>query len=395
MTKRSGIVVAGHICLDLIPEIPQLAGGAHSLLAPGSLINVGPVHISTGGAVSNTGLALHRMGLPVRLMGKIGDDPLGNLVLHIIRSHRNDLADGMIVLQGEQTSYTIVISPPATDRTFLHYPGANDTFCADDVDLSRLAQASLFHFGYPPLMRKMFSDDGVELTELFGRVKDLGLTTSLDMALPDPRSQSGRVDWRKLLEHLLPLVDVFLPSLDEILFMLETDPSGSLTSDGFDAKLLASVSQELTDMGAGIVGLKLGDQGFYLRTTSSHNRLGSMGSAGPTDLAAWAGRELYSPCFSVDVTGTTGAGDSTIAGFLAGLINGFSPTDAVVAAVATGAYSVEAPDATSGIPSWESIQDRIYAGWARRTPAPVLCGWGSCETEGVLRGPNDKTSRII
>ena len=46
------------------------------------------------------------------------------------------------------------------DRSFLHCPGANDTFGPEDIDVERLAGVSLFHFGYPPLMRRMYSDGG-------------------------------------------------------------------------------------------------------------------------------------------------------------------------------------------------------------------------------------------
>lgn len=43
-------------------------------------------------------------------------------------------------------------------------------------------------------MRLMFEDDGAQLVKAFRRVKELGVTTSLDMAFPDPSSVSGRAD---------------------------------------------------------------------------------------------------------------------------------------------------------------------------------------------------------
>ena len=83
--KKAEAVVAGHICLDIIPQIVRREGGLKALLAPGKLVDVGPATLSTGGAVSNTGLALHRLGLPTRLMGKIGDDGLGQTILELLR----------------------------------------------------------------------------------------------------------------------------------------------------------------------------------------------------------------------------------------------------------------------------------------------------------------------
>jgi sugar/nucleoside kinase (ribokinase family) len=49
-------------------------------LLPGGLVEIGPATLATGGCVANTGRALHRLGISTRLLGKIGDDPLGGIV---------------------------------------------------------------------------------------------------------------------------------------------------------------------------------------------------------------------------------------------------------------------------------------------------------------------------
>ncbi|NVL92310.1 MAG: hypothetical protein HWN71_04650, partial [Desulfobacterales bacterium] len=125
---------------------------------------------------------------------------------------------------------------------FLHSPGTNDTFGPDDVDIDQLAGAQIFHFGYPPVMRRMYANRGVELATLMERMKVEGLTTSLDMAYPDPASEAGQVDWMALLERVLPYVDVFLPSLDEILFMLDR-PRHNALSEASTGELAASAPE--------------------------------------------------------------------------------------------------------------------------------------------------------
>jgi len=375
------VVVAGHICLDMIPAFEGRETGLADLLTPGKLINVGPLTTSTGGPVSNTGLALHRLGFATGLMGKVGDDVVGRAILDIVRGYGPGLADGMIVTGETPSSYTVVINPPGVDRIFLHCPGANDTFGADDVDYDKLAGARLFHFGYPPLMRRMYADGGMELSSLLKRVKSLGLTTSLDMARPDPASEAGRADWRGILARALPHVDVFLPSFDEILFMLDRPRFDAMMAKSedlnaqADAGLLHELATELIRMGVAIVGLKLGTQGLYLLTTSDSARIAAAGGCAPTQPAMWAGQELLAPCFVVEVAGTTGSGDCTIAGFLGGLLKGLSSEEVMTAAVAVGACNVERADATSGIPTWSVVEERIHAGWARREPSLSLKGW--------------------
>jgi sugar/nucleoside kinase (ribokinase family) len=305
-------------------------------------------------------------------MGKVGDDVFGRAIQDSIRAYGADLAEAMIVDPAVHTSYTIVLSLPGVDRAFLHYPGANDDFGAEDIRYDLLTDARLFHFGYPPLMKRMYEDGGFELTQTFFRAKETGITTSLDMALPDPASPAGHADWAGILKSVMPHVDVFMPSIEEILFMLRPTTYQALQTEARGAdilplvrsELLSHLSQELLDLGAGIVALKLGDRGLYLRT-ASRRRLAAIGRARPSETACWADKELWAPCFQVDVVGTTGAGDATIAGLLSALLRDLSPEQAITAALAVGACNVESADALSGIRSWDETWQRVWDGWAR------------------------------
>jgi len=392
--QAAEVVVAGHICLDLISSLPNARGGLDQILVPGKLVNVGPVVLSTGGTVSNTGIALHRLGMSVLLMGKIGDDLFGRAVLELLRRQSPELAEGMIVIAGENTSYSIVINSPGIDRIILHCTGANDTFQASDLRWELLTGARLFHFGYPPLMKRMYADGGTELAGMLHKVKRMGLTTSLDMARPDPGSEAGRADWTAILEKVLPKVDVFLPSVEEILYMLDRPFYERLAlakgdiAEHLDGEYLSALADRMIGMGAAIVAVKLGEHGLYLRT-AGERRLQSMGACTPKNIGEWAGRELLATCYQVEVAGTTGAGDCTIAGFLAGLLKGLSPESVMRAAVAVGACNVERQDAISGIPSWEMVQRRIEAGWPKRANRLRLDGWRFEANAELWVGPND------
>jgi sugar/nucleoside kinase (ribokinase family) len=383
------VIVAGHICLDIIPNIPDRQSGMDALLVPGKLVDIGQAIISTGGAVSNTGIALHRLGNRVKLMGKVGNDLFGKAIIEVLASHSPLLAEGMIVAEGEASSYSIVISPPGVDRIFLHCTGTNDTYSAKDITFDQLDNAKLFHFGYPPLMRCMYENEGEGLVELLRQVKERGVTVSLDMAKPDPESPAGQADWRGILGAALPHTDVFLPSFEEILYMLYPDVYASFVEKAgsndllhlVDGPILTKISDDLLAMGAAIVGLKLGEHGLYVRTSSSEARLSAMGRCTPpqASLEAWTNRELLSTCYKVKVAGTTGAGDCTIAGFLAAMLRGASLEEALQSAVGVGAFNVEKSDATSGVPTWEEVQARIKQGWDHRELALSLSNWQAIE----------------
>ena len=367
------VVVAGHVCVDLIPTLPNLAEGFS--YEPGTLLEVGPATVSTGGCVPNTGLALHRLGTRVRLIGRVGDDPFGDVVR---RSPAGSALDGAIrTVPGESTSYTVILSPPGEDRMFLHFAGANDSFTADDVTNEALAGARIFHFGYPPIMRRMREDGGENLVATMSRAREAGLATSLDMAYPDPATSAGRADWPRILGRALPHVDIFMPSLDELLPMLHTAEAPTSRSAGA-ADLASRLGRRLIGLGAGVVGIKCGPEGLYLRT-SPEDRLRR---AGVMDPEAWADRELWSAAFEVEAVGTAGAGDATVAGFLHSLLSGGSPEEALTAAVAAGAMSVEAADATGGIKSWAEARHRISDGWKRKTDPPGE-NWSPLDATGL------------
>jgi sugar/nucleoside kinase (ribokinase family) len=243
-------------------------------------------------------------------------------------------------------------------------------------------------------MQAMYQNDGSELAEIFRRAKATGVTTSLDMSLPDPTSPSGQANWRAILRATLPYVDLFLPSAEEILYMLHRQKFDELhqTANGqdvlplFTPQLLTGISRELIELGVKIVCIKLGHRGFYLHTADAQT-ISQLGQACPSRPETWANRQIWAPAFQVKEIGATGAGDASIAGFLSALLRELSPEEAITAATAVGAYNVEATDGVSGIRPWPETLDRVAAGWSRRELALDAPGWQFDENRQLWFGP--------
>lgn len=377
-------MTAGHICVDIIPRLIATGKTIADIMIPGKLIDVESTVVATGGSASNTGQALHRLGFSTSIAGKVGKDLFGDAIIDLTRKAGGDaIAADMIIDDKEASSYTVIINPPGIDRIFIHCTGANDTFVSSDLTDDKLKGLQLFHFGYPPLMRSMFERDGAECRSLMSRARAAGATTSLDMARPDPQSRAGKVDWLRYLDNVLPFVDVFQPSIEEIIFMLDRSlfdrlmaqsPGGELIK-GVNGEILRWLSSQLLAKGPAIVGIKLGDQGYYLAVHPDVKRLEAMGPLSPNNPEEWRGKHLLSPCFDVTVEGTTGSGDCTIAGFLGALMKKCSPERALRMAVGVGASSVEKADATGGVPKWEVVEKRINEGWKMRECSLKLEGW--------------------
>jgi sugar/nucleoside kinase (ribokinase family) len=363
-------ILAGHICLDVTPDLSAVPEGQFQhLFQPGRLVRAGGIKLSTGGSVPNTGLSMHRLGVPVRLIGKIGNDLFGQALGDIITHEGAHLADDLVIDLTLPTSFTLIINPPGFDRTFIHHPGANDTFYASDLPRVVLQGADLFHFGYPPLMRSIYRGEGAELVSILQRARRGGLTTSLDYTLPDPSSPAGKVDWLAIMDNTLPLVDLFVPSIEELLFLLNRETYDRLHQhapgsiiDAIEPDLLSELSETVLGYGVKALLVKLGHRGIYLRTAAGTRwQKGGRGLEGLDD--SWHSREIWAPAYHASVLATTGAGDAAIAGFLAGILQETSPEIALRAAAAAGAVSVETSDVYSGLISWEALWARINQGW--------------------------------
>ena len=368
------VIAAGHICLDITPVFPagRSYGRISEALVPGRLIRTDAASVHTGGSVANTGLALKLLGNDVILLGKTGKDAFGALVRKILEEYG---AGGLIEDENSSTSYSAVLAVPGVDRIFLHNPGANDTFSAADIPEEALDGAALFHFGYPPLMRRMYAEDGAELKKAFRRAAEKGAATSLDLAAVDPQSDAGKADWEKILSGVLPYVDFFEPSFEELCFMLDRPVYEKLTAKGGDvtrqegvAEMADGLARRCLEMGCGTALIKCGMSGMVYRT-GSRERISRTGANLGLSAAGWADRAGAQSCFRAEtVRSATGAGDVSIAAYLTALMNGETPSDCAKLAAAEGAASVSSYDALGGILPLEELKKRIaeYEG-GRRT----------------------------
>lgn len=358
------VVVAGHIALDILPDMSMLTPG--QVIDAGKVYEIGAITYSTGGAVSNTGLALHRLGVNVDLLAAVGDDWVGRAIIDYVRTFGPHLSDHFQVVPGAASPYTVVIEPQGHDRTLLTNTGVYNDYDLDNIDLERVGAAKLFHLGYPTLLPRLYANDGEGFLTLLRAAKDKGVSISIDMSLPPPDSPSGRADWRAILSRCLRHVDIFVPSIEEIMFMLrraDLEHWGSLLFERLDANYLAGLADELLSLGVGIAGFKLGERGLYLQAAADANRLAFLTDLGGSP-ADWAGAVVWQPAFQVDIAGTTGAGDAAYAGLLAALIRGHGPLECARRACAVAGCNIEAADATSGVRSWEATEARLAAGWA-------------------------------
>ncbi len=301
---KNGIAVAGVILVDKINEISAYP-------ACGELTQIKNVTLATGGCVPNVGIDLKKVmpSLPVKAVGKIGNDPEGQLVKQVLQDNGLDVS--MVKTCQEKTSFTEVMSISGGQRTFFTYAGANAIFGKDDIDFSAL-NVKMFHLGYLLLMDKVDNGDGEKILKL---AKENGIKTSIDLV----SENSNRY---KLVLPCLKYTD-------------------NLIINEIEAGNLAGVTP--TDNNLEEIALKLKSLGVSERVIihtpnfsvcASDNGVVKLSSYNiPNDL----------------IKGTTGAGDAFCAGALLGIYLDKPDLEILEMASSVAVTSLFSSDAVSGI----------------------------------------------
>lgn len=265
-----------------------------------------------GGCAANTGIGLQKLGVPTAIEGKVGRDGFGVFVSETLQSHDLDVR-GVAIDESASTSATMVMVGADGERSFIHYLGANATFSADDVNWDIIAEAELLHIAGHFLMG---SFDGEPCAQVLRRAQEMGVKTALDTAW----DATGR--WMETLRPTLPYIDYFVPSYSEA--------RRCIAELGPERDTPEAVARAFQDEGVGVVALKMGEAGSYIR----------------------AGEEEWKiPAFRVSAVDATGAGDAFAAGFLAGVMHGFDMETTGKLANAVGACCVTEVGTVAGVRS--------------------------------------------
>ncbi len=304
--------MADVVCLGIL--VADVVGKpVETLPERGKLTLVDRMELHTGGNAANSGIGLAKIGIDVAVIGKVGDDGFGDFMVN--RLERNGIDTHGVVRDKEvATSATMVMVHKDGERSFIHYLGANAALVESDIDYSIIEGAKVLDVTGTFLLPGI---DGEPTARILKKARAMGVTTALDSCW-DSKGQ-----WMTLLEPCLPYLDYALPSLNEAQMVT-----------GKEAP--ADVAQVLLDKGVRTVGLKLGEDGCYIRNADT---------------------EFTMPPFVVECQDALGAGDSWVAGFLTGVVKGWSLEETARFANAVGASCVTALGATTGIKSLAETQE--------------------------------------
>jgi 2-dehydro-3-deoxygluconokinase len=280
--------------------------------SPGRLRHASSLSLSIGGAESNVAIGLARLGIPASWISVLGDDELGELVLHRLRAEGVDTS-AVRRISDRPTGLYLREEVAGRLRVYYYRTGsAAATLSPNGFDPSILQRAAFLHLtGITGALSPACADF---LPWAAATARDAGVRVSYDVnyrsRLWEPSAAQAAT------EALLPLVDVLFVGHDEAnaLWGWETD----------------TALEQLSKVGPSEVILKLGADGCA---------------------AVINGEQLTSPGFPARQLDPIGAGDAFDAGYLAATLWGWAPEKRLRAANAMGAFCVQNLGDYEGLPS--------------------------------------------
>jgi sugar/nucleoside kinase (ribokinase family) len=254
-----------------------------------------------------------KLGLRVGILGRVGDDDCGRLVVRRLQESGVDTQHVMID-RSLKTGLGIALCQ-GNDRAILTYPGSLNAVWPHDITDELLASARHLHHG------SFFLHTGLRpaMPDILRRAKALELSTSLDPNWdPEELWDSGLVD-------CLPYTDILMPNDQEALHISHS------------ANLDDAVSW-LKLQGVKLVTLKRGIQGASIYSNDE------------------VLEAQVSPAAGGD---SVGAGDSFDAGFLAGWLRELPIQQSLHIACLCGKGAASQVGGIAGQPTWQEIVQLI------------------------------------
>ena len=233
------VVALGEVLIDFVPKSIDEAGYP-------------TVAANPGGAPGNFLAALNKYGRKTAMIGKVGNDMFGSLLLRTLKNAGID-TQGVRMDSGVFTTLAFVSLDASGNRdfSFARKPGADTCLTPDEVDEGLIADAKVFHFGTLSLTDEPAASATRRAVAL---AKAHGLLISLDPNLRKPLWDSEEAA-KEAMEWSLRQADIVKISDEEIAWLW------GLTPEKGAQKLLK-------EYGASLVYATLGPKGCHAATRS-------------------------------------------------------------------------------------------------------------------------------
>ncbi len=294
-----------------------------------------------GGCPTNISVGARRLGLRPALLTAVGEDQVGNFILHFLR--REGVETRFIPRKAGRRSSAVVLGIEPPDRFPLTYYREN---CADieltidDVLAAPIAESQALLITGTGLSKEPSRSATLFAAETARRANK---TVLLDIDFRPDQWDDQRA-FGVTLRSALRLVDIVIGTEDEINAAMLTSSAQisvahSQISDARVSGDIAAAIGQLLSLGPRVLVQKRGEQGSSVHLTAD--------AEGRTRIDV--------PGFPVEVQNILGAGDAFAAGFLYGLLQGWDWYRAARLGNACGAILVTKHGCANFMPTYDEV----------------------------------------
>jgi 2-dehydro-3-deoxygluconokinase len=294
---------------------------------------------SFAGAEANVAIGLARLGHPACWMGRLGQDPAGNLVLRGLRAEAVDVS--RVRRDADAPTAVLLREQRTSDQAGIRYfrsGSAGSRLASDDIDAEVVVGAGLVHvtgitagLGVGPL---------AAVRRLVDLARQAGVPVSFDVNYR--AALWSEADAAEVLAPLARQADLVFGGPEELALLSR---SGAVDP--------AEVAAELLDAGVREVVLKDGSRGATSYSAPSAELVEGSGGSDPQSWSVAA--------FPVTVVDPVGAGDAFVAGYLSGVLAGLDPLEKLDRGARLGAIAVSTRGDWEGLPLLAEL-DTLLAG---------------------------------
>ena len=189
---------------------------ADTIPTPGTLRYVDSVSTHVGGCASNAAIDLAKLGVPVALACKVGEDNFGTFVRSEAAAAGVDVS-GVVSDPSVSTTVSIVCISSTGERSFLYNPGSTSAFTKADIPEALVDECDIIFVAGAMLLT---SFDGKPCAEFMKECQEKGKYTVMDTAW------DSEDVWMPKVQEVLPYLDLFMPSIEEAARLTgEEDPN--------------------------------------------------------------------------------------------------------------------------------------------------------------------------
>ncbi|AMW32335.1 sugar kinase [Fervidobacterium islandicum] len=274
--------------------------------------------LKVGGSPGNIARFASQLGVPTKIVSRVGNDPIGNRIVKKLEQAKVDISS--VQIDNKYGTTLVFVQKTVESPDFFVIRGADRFLRLSEDEIDKILDGiSIVHVSCWTLTHK----DLYEMTmKVVRKAVERGISISFDPNCRDKLFECSKIERDRVFE-LLRYTTYLKPSLDDAMAILGTPSNESRESNEFTENVVKYYVEQFHKCGAKYVVLTAGRGGAFASVFDESKSV------------------THIPAVAERVVDATGAGDGFWAGMYYGLINKYDFIEACKIGAMVAGYIVQ------------------------------------------------------